>query len=124
VSLVDVYEAAPGSLIVTKKFTGSGAHAHGPVAILVACGGPVDTFAFTIRAHTGGSVSRRFDGLPAGSRCTVTEVAVGRTARVTVVAIGKRQTVTISANGVATVHLTDRFSVKAIAVTRPPAVTG
>jgi len=124
VSLVDVYEGAPGSLIVTKKFRGSAAHQHGRIAILVACGGPVDVFSFVIPAHTGGSVSRRFDGLPAGSRCTVTEVAAGRTARVTAVAIGKRQQVTIPANGTATVHITDKFSVKAIAVTRPPAVTG
>jgi Domain of unknown function (DUF5979)/Thioester domain len=123
-SLTDAYQGAPGSLIVTKKFTGSGAHQHGRAAILVACGGPVHRFAFVIPAHTSGSVSRRFDGLPAGARCTVFEVAVGRTARVSVVAIGKRQEATIPANGVATLHITDKFSVKAITVTRPPAVTG
>jgi hypothetical protein len=124
VSLTDAYEGAPGSLIVIKRFSGSGAHQHGRIAILVACGGPVDIFPFIIPAHTTGSVSRRFDGLPAGARCTVTEVAAGRTATVTAVAIGRRQQVTIPANGVATVHITDRFSVKAVTVTRPPAVTG
>jgi Domain of unknown function (DUF5979)/Thioester domain len=124
VHVTDVYEGAPGSLIVTKKFEGSGAHQHGRAAILVACGGPVDVFTFVIPAHTAGSVSRAFDGIPAGSRCTVTEVAVGRTARVTAVAIGKRQTVTIPAGGTATVHITDKFAIKAVTVTRPPAVTG
>jgi len=58
-------------------------------------------------------VSRYFDGLPAGSRCTVTEVAVGRTGTVTVVAIGRREKVAMRPNGTATAHVTDIFSGKA-----------
>ena len=132
VSLIDVYERTVGFeedqfgiLKVTKVIAGPGRHRHGRIAILVGCGGPLNTFAFIIPAHrASGSVSRYFDGLPAGSRCTVTEVAAGGTGKVRVVAIGRRHTVTIRANGTATVHLTDRFRVKAVVVIRPPAVTG
>jgi TQXA domain-containing protein len=124
VEVTDVYQAAPGSLVVTKKFAGSAARQHGQIGIVVDCGGPDDVFAFVIPAHTAGPVSRAFTGIPGGSRCTVTEAAIGSTARVSAVAIGRRQTVTIPAGGTATVHITDKFSVKAIAVTRPPAVTG
>ena len=60
-----------------------------------------------------GSVSRYFDGLPAGSRCTVAEVAVGHTGTVTVVAIRRRQKMTIRANRTATAHLTDIFTTTA-----------
>ena len=58
-------------------------------------------------------MSRYFDGLPAGSRCTVTEVAVGRTGTLTVVAIGRREKVAMRPNGTATAHVTDIFSGKA-----------
>ena len=123
VNLIDVYQGRPGFLKVTKTIAGRAARQHGRIAILVACGGPLHVYAFRIPAHTvAGSVSRFFDGLPAGSRCTVTEVAVGRTGKVTVVAIGKRQKVTIRANRRATVHLTDRFSRKA--PIRPPSGLG
>ena len=122
VNLIDVYQGTPGFLKVTKTIAGRAARQHGRIAILVACGGPLHDFAFLIPAHTvAGSVSRYFDGLPAGSRCTVTEVAVGRTGTVTVVAIGKRQKVTIRADGRATVHLTDTFSRRA---PRPPSGLG
>ena len=113
VSLVDVYRGTPGFLKVIKTIAGRAARRHGRIAILVACGGPLNDFAFLIRAHTAsGSVSRYFAGLRAGSRCTVTEVAVGRVGTVTVVAVGRRQKVTIRANGTATAHLRDRFSLK------------
>ncbi len=110
-NLTDTYEATTGFLRVTKTITGRAAGHRGRIAILVACGGPLEAFAFRIapRAHAG-SVSRWFAGLPAGSRCTVVEVAVGRTSKVAVVAIGRRQKVTVRANRRATVHLTDRFS--------------
>jgi len=122
VHVTDVYEGRPGSLKVTKTIAGSAAGQHGPIAILVACGG-LHNFAYLIRAHTGaGSVSRYFDGIPAGSRCTVTEVAAGRTSTVRVVTTGRRQKVTISANGLAAVHITDSFS--RIATPPPPRVTG
>ena len=100
-----------GSLKVTKTIAGPAARHHGPIAILVACGDRLHTYAFLIPAHTGpGSVSRYFPDLPAGSRCTVTETSDGHTATVRVVATARRKTVTIHANRRATVHLTDTFS--------------
>lgn len=79
VNLMDVYEGAPGSLKVTKTIAGPAARQHGRIAILVACGGPLHAYAFDIRAHVTGSVSRHFNGIPAGSRCTVSETANGHT---------------------------------------------
>jgi len=122
VSLTDVYEDTPGSLKVTKTIAGPAAHQHGPIAIEVACGGLFDS-AFLIPAHTVGSVSRYFDGLPAGSRCTVTETEDGHTNTVAVVASARGKTVTIPANGTASVHITDRFRIKPVPP-RPPLVTG
>jgi hypothetical protein len=128
VSLTDVYLRAPsfaeeafqrarGRLKVTKTITGPAARRHGPIAILVACGGPVHAFAFLIPARTGpGSVSRTYAGLRTGSRCIVTETANGQTGTVTVASPRKRRIVTIPANGTATVRFTDRFSPKASSV--------
>ena len=91
----------------------------------MACGGPLNNFAFLIPAHTGaGSVSRHLDGLEAGSRYTVIEVVDGHTHAVAVVATGRRQKVTISANRNATAHLTDAFITKLRPRPRPPRVTG
>ena len=115
VNLMDVYQGTPGSLKVTKTIAGRAARLHGRIAILVACGGPLQAFAFHISAHVGGSVSRYFNGIPAGSRCTVTETANGHTGTVAVVASGGHKKVTIRANGRATAHLTDTFSRR-----RPP----
>ena len=110
VSLMDVYQATPGFLKVTKRIAGRAARQHGRIAILVACGGPLYDFVFRIPARTRTSpVSRWFAGLPAGARCIVTEVAIGRTSNVRVVAIGRRHKVTIRANGRTIVHITDTF---------------
>ena len=124
VSLSDVYQGTLGSLTVTKTIAGPAAHRHGGIAILVACGGPLNDFAFRIPSRVAGAVPRYFNGLPAGSRCTVTESAEGGTARVAVAAKGKRKTVTIHPNGRAAAKITDRFAAKPAAVTRPPAGLG
>ncbi|MBV9809742.1 MAG: thioester domain-containing protein [Solirubrobacterales bacterium] len=114
VNVADVYEDTPGSLKVTKTIAGPAARHHGPIAIQVACGGPLNDFMFLIPARIGpGSVSRVFDGLPAGSRCTVTEVGDGHTRTVAVVASPRRKTVTIRASGTVTAHLTDTYHSKA-----------
>jgi hypothetical protein len=122
VNLIDVYTLPPGFarevfqrtrgyLKVTKTIAGPAARQHGPIAILVSCGGRLHAFAFLIPAHTApGSISRVFSGLRPRSRCTVTETADGHTASVTAVATGKRKTVTIHPGRTASVHLTDTFS--------------
>ncbi len=106
----DVITRPSGTLKVTKTIAGPDAGRQGPIAIDVACGGPLHAFAFLIPAHTGpGSVSRVFPGLPPGARCTVTETADGGTATVNAVATGQR-TPTIPVNGTVTVALADTFS--------------
>ena len=110
VNLVNVYRATPGTLKVTKAIAGSAARRHGRIAILVACGGPLRTFAFHIGAHTvAGSVSRYFPDLRSRSRCVVTETVDGHTHAVAVAA-RSHTTVTIRANRSVTAHLIDRFS--------------
>jgi len=126
-NVMDVYEEAPsptpdldsGSLRVTKTIAGPAGGQQGSIAMLVACGDPAHTYAFVIPAQThAGSVSRVFSGLPAGSRCTVTETANGHTSTVDAVTAGRRKTATIGAGRTATVHLTDTFfAVSAVSVT-------
>ncbi|MFL5859469.1 MAG: thioester domain-containing protein [Solirubrobacteraceae bacterium] len=123
VSLLDVYRGTPGFLKVTKKLAGRAARQHGRIAILAACGGPLYDFVFRFPGRTGtGLVSRWFAALPAGARCTVNEVAIGRTRNVAVVAIGRRQRVNIRANRRASVRITDVF--RRIAKIPVPRVTG
>ena len=127
VNVMDVYERGPspapdvatGALRVSKVIAGPGAGQQGRVAILVACGDPPHTYAFLIPPHTRpGSVSRYFPGLPAGSRCAVTETANGHTSTVESVTARERRTVTIEANRTANVHITDTFfGVSAVTVT-------
>ena len=92
-NLIDVYQGTPGALAVIKTIAGSAARRHGGIAILAACGGPLHTYVFRIPAHTaaGSSVPRYFNGLPAGARCSVSEVVIGRTSNVPAVVIGRRQ---------------------------------
>ena len=110
VNLIDVYRGAPGSLKVTKTIAGRGGRLHGPIAILVDCGGPLHAYAFHIRAHVTGSKSRYFNRLPAGSRCTVTETANGHTGSVGVGVKGERETAIVRANSTARAHLVDTFT--------------
>jgi len=126
VNVMDVYErtaaaeqAPTGNVRVTKTIAGPAAGQQGPIAILVACGGPLHDYAFVIPArHRAGSVSRDFPELPAGSRCTVTETRNGQTGTVIASTSGNRRTVTVPANRGVTVHLTDTFiGTSAVSVT-------
>jgi len=123
VNLIDVYQGTPGTLEVIKTIAGSAARGHGGIAILAACGGPLHTYVYRIPAHTAAdSVPRYFNDIPAGARCTVTEVATGGTRKVPVVAIGRRHTVTIRANAKTIVRITDAF--RRIVNALPPVTTG
>ncbi len=127
VNVMDVYERGPspvpdvvtGTLRVSKTIAGPAAGEQGRIAILVACGGPLRTYAVLIHAHgAAGTVSRFFPDIASGSRCTVTETANGHTNSVEAVTAGVRKTVTIGANRTTTVRLTDTFlGVRAVAVT-------
>ncbi len=106
----DVITRPSGTLKVTKTITGQAAGRQRPIAIDIACGGPLYAFAFLIPAHTGrGTVSRVFPRLPPGARCTVTETADGHTTTVSAVATRQR-TATIPVNGTVTVPLADTYS--------------
>jgi TQXA domain-containing protein len=114
VNVIDVYQHFGftadefGYLRVTKTIGGPAARQHGPIGILVDCGGPVYDFAFRIPAHTAAdSVSQAFT-VPAGSTCKVSEPTDGHTDAVAVTASGSK-TVSVPANRTVTVHLTDVF---------------
>lgn len=111
VGITDIYSYAPGSLTVTKTIDGPSAGKQGRIAILVACGEPAQVFAFIIPAATrAGSLKRSFNGIAAGSRCTITEVVNGATSSVSVVVGGSGQSVTVLAAGAPTARITDRYS--------------
>jgi hypothetical protein len=113
VNVINVYRAASGTLNVTKTVAGPATRRHGRIAILVACRAPLRVFAFLIPAHSvAGSISRRFTGLRARTRCVVAELVDGHVRGLAVVA-RRRRTVTIRAGGRVTAHLIDRFSVAA-----------
>ena len=91
-----VEAASSGSLLITKTIAGPLAGRQGPVTIHVACNGTALSPDFVIAARTrAGRVSHSFDGIPAGSVCTVTETADGTTDDVRVQVIGNRRTVTV-----------------------------
>lgn len=109
-NVMDTYQDSPGTLKVTKTITGPAAGRQGRIMIEAACGGSVNDFAFIIPPHTrAGSVSRYFDGIPAGSRCTITESADGHTGTVAAAGATRRRTVTIRAGGVVNARLGDTF---------------
>ena len=101
---------APGSLLVTKTITGPAATHQGTVTIRVTCDGAVLTPDFVIDAGVpAGDYSHTYTNIPAGSICTVNEVAAVPPT-MTVVPGGDGQQVTIPAGGQATAHLTDTYN--------------
>ncbi len=100
----------PGALLVSKTITGAAAGRQGPVTIGVTCG-TTPLPAFTIPAGTGAStVSQLYDGIPAGSTCTLTETADGATSTISVTVTGSNQTVTVPAATVVSVAVTDTYT--------------
>jgi Domain of unknown function (DUF5979) len=117
VHIADLYADTPGSLTVTKTIAGEAAGKQGPVAILVACGEPAVDFAFLIPAGAAaGSVKRSFDGIPAGSKCIVTETADGSTNTVSAVVLGSGAQATVPTAGTATAELTDTHSTRPVPI--------
>jgi hypothetical protein len=98
--------AAAGSLLVTKLAGGPLAGRQGRVAIRVTCNGTVVGPDFVIAARARARrVSRSFDRIPAGSGCTVTEVANGATATVVPTVVGNARTVVVPGGRVVAVTL-------------------
>ena len=109
-TITDTYGAVPGSLLITKIIAGSAAGSQGPVTIHAVCNGVALSPDFVIAAGAGaGSRSHSFDGIPAGSVCTVTETADGGTATVTATVSGDGQSVTVPAGKVVPVELIDAY---------------
>jgi hypothetical protein len=108
--ITDTYGPAPGSLLVTKTIAGERAGQQGPVTLHVVCNGTALSPDFVLPAGTpAGSVSQSYDGIPAGSVCTVTETADGATGTITAIVAGSGQTATVAAGKVVPVNLTDVY---------------
>ena len=105
-----IQPASSGSLLISKTTAGPLARRQGPVTIRVACNGTALSPDFVIPARTrAGRVSRSYDGIPAGSVCTVTETADGTTKDVRVQVIGNRRTVTVPGGKVVPVNLVNVY---------------
>jgi hypothetical protein len=121
VNLTDVYDVVPGSLVVTKTLGGSAAGQQGLIGLLVSCGGGT-AFAYLIPPATpAGSLPRVFDGIPAGSTCTVTEAINGSTTSVSVVSVGSGQQVAITPGGTGAAELTN--SIEPVVAPTTPTTT-
>lgn len=123
--ITDTYGHEPGSLLVSKTIAGPRAGHQGPVTIEATCDGVALSPNVVIPAGTAaGTTSHSFDDIPAGSACTVTELANGSTAKVEATVTGNGQTATIPAGGVAQVHLTDVYAAAPGAVDVDKRITG
>jgi hypothetical protein len=117
VRLIDVYRfvenpvPGPGAagLLVTKIVTGPQAGRQEAAIIRVTCGQTALAPDFVIPAGTpAGSISRRFD-VPAGSVCTVAELADGGSGAVTTTVAGSGQTVAVPGGTVVPVTVTNLY---------------
>ena len=116
--ITDTYEFAPGTLTVTKTIAGPAAGLQAPINILADCGGPENQYSLHIPAGAAaGPVPQVFYGIPAGSKCTVTEIDDGHSDTVGVVGVGSGQSVTVGAGESATAHLMDTFTAVAVPTT-------
>lgn len=107
-NIVDGFEPASGTLVLTKTITGGAAGQQGPIGILVACGGPPHVYVFRIEAAAGaGSGSQSINDLPGGATCVVVEALNGTTNDVVVVGSGSPQLIPVPVAGEATASLTN-----------------
>jgi Domain of unknown function (DUF5979)/Thioester domain len=122
--ITDTYGPAPGSLLVTKTIAGTHAGQQGPVTIHSVCNGTALSPDFVIAAGTSaGSVSHSYDGIPAGSSCTVTETADGTTNTITATVSGNGQTVTVPAGKVVPVSLANAYELTPVPAPDVPTTT-
>jgi Domain of unknown function (DUF5979) len=91
----------------------------------VVCNGTALTPDFVIPAGTpAGSISHSYNGIPAGTVCTVTEIADGATDTITATVSGSAQTVTVPAGKVLPVDLADTYAHRPPPRTCPRPPTG
>ena len=97
---------------IVKTLAGPAAGSQGLVGILLICRAPIQVFALVIPAgQPAGPVSQVFNGVGGGSTCLVAEVIDGHTDTVVATATGASQQVTVPAAGIASVQMTDSFSI-------------
>ena len=110
-AVTDTYSLLPGSILLGKTIAGPSAGEQGPITVAATCGGTaLPTFVIPAGAPAG-MMTHTFDGIAAGSSCTVSETEDGATSSVTATVLqGGAQTVTVPAGTVVPVSLTDVFS--------------
>ncbi len=81
--ITDTYTHATGSLEVSKLIAGPAAGDQGQVTISVSCGGAA-LADFVIPAGQTQPISKTYDGIAAGSTCTIDETVNGATSTVSV----------------------------------------
>jgi hypothetical protein len=111
VALTNSLALNPGDLVVTKTITGAGVAARGDIVLAVSCdNGTTETITIPAGQEpdpNGYSVA----GLPAGTRCTVTESATGGNQAVSnTIEITPEGPVQIPAGGTGTVEVTNTFA--------------
>ena len=116
------YTPALGTLLVNKTITGAGAGLQGQIELLVSCPALGAAYGWVIPANTAaGDVHRYFNGIPAGTVCTVTETESGASSTVPVDVTGSVGSATIVADAVASVALINTVSARELPNTGVPA---
>ena len=111
VGITDTYSPTPGSIVVTKSIGGPLAGQQGAVTITAECDGTPLTPDFVIPAGSpAGDYTGAFDGIPAGSTCTVTETDDGGSSTITVTTVGGEQTVQVGAGDSVPVSILDTYT--------------
>lgn len=110
-----------GALRVTKTIAGAAAGKQGRVVVHVECDDAVDRPDLVIAAGATGTLSRTYEDITEGTRCTVTETAdgTGGTTAVDVVVAGVPRNVTIDAGRTTTVAVTDTYSLVDVPIPAP-----
>lgn len=104
--VTNTVEFRPGALTLTKTVAGDAAGSQSEIQVGVMCDSGLDE-TFTIPAGAAaGDYTQRYEPIPAGSECVITELASGSTTEVEVVP-GDPVTVTIEPGVTADVELTN-----------------
>lgn len=84
-AVTNTVDLNPGSLLVTKAITGTGAGLQDDIAIHVQCGeGLVDEVFVLEAGTTAGEYTQLYEGIPAGTLCNISEPTSGANEDVTV----------------------------------------
>ena len=84
-TVTNTVEFNPGSLLVTKSITGTGAGLQDDIVIHVQCGdGLVDEVFVLAAGTTAGEYTQLYEGIPAGTLCSISEPTSGANEDVTV----------------------------------------